>query len=417
MRSHTPIRPATILAATLLAAALTFAFTALAAPASGATPATCAKLAKRIAAGQATTSAVRAKRRGALRRCIVRYRRSTLQRRPPSAPSDTTAPTVAWQEPSADATVSGKLNESNCTATAGDAAGVDRVVFKVDGTTLNSERVVPYNCIVDTTKLADGTHTLTATAYDATGNSSSASISVKVANTQASKPIPSPEPEPEPTPAPGDVVAPNVSWQEPASTSTVSGKLNESNCTAAASDAVGVERVVFKVDGTTLNTERVVPYNCVFDTTQVADGTHTLSATAYDAAGNSRSTSISVKVANTAAAPAPAPESAPAPSPSSGGLVIGVDGGYGGWSSAETTYRAQLNAAVTRHEWALGQPVNAQDALVLKAAAQVHTRIHALLGGNQLGDATHYREWVVAFIRRYGLGGSFWAEHPELDEA
>ena len=79
--------------------------------------------------------------------------------------------------------------------------------------------------------------------------------------------------------------------------------------------------------------------------------------------------------------------------------MVGIDGGYAGWSSTETPYRAALGAAVTRHEWDPAQPVNAQDALVLKAASQVHTRIHALLGGNDLGDATHYREWVVAFIR------------------
>ena len=107
----------------------------------------------------------------------------------------------------------------------------------------------------------------------------------------------------------------------------------------------------------------------------------------------------------------------PPPPQASGALTLAIDGGYAGWSDTETTYRAQLGAAVTRHEWDISRPVDAQDALVLKAASQVHTRIHALLGENDLGDATHYREWVVAFIRRYGLGGVFWQEHPELDEA
>jgi hypothetical protein len=97
--------------------------------------------------------------------------------------------------------------------------------------------------------------------------------------------------------------------------------------------------------------------------------------------------------------------------------VIAIDGGYGDWSGSETGYRAALGAAVTRHEWNPSRPVDAQDALVLEAASQVHTRIHALLGGNDLGDPAQYREWVVAFIRRYGLGGSFWAEHPALDES
>jgi hypothetical protein len=100
----------------------------------------------------------------------------------------------------------------------------------------------------------------------------------------------------------------------------------------------------------------------------------------------------------------------------SGPLVIGVDGGYADWSDSETEQRAVLGAAVTRHEWDPAEPVDAQDDVVLSAAAEVHTRIHALLGGNQLGDPTHYREWVVGFIQRYGAGGAFWKEHPELDQ-
>jgi hypothetical protein len=98
-----------------------------------------------------------------------------------------------------------------------------------------------------------------------------------------------------------------------------------------------------------------------------------------------------------------------------GSLEIGVDGGYSEWNDEEVELRSALGAAVTRHEWDPSEPVDSQDALVLKAAAQVHTRIHALLGANELGDPAHYQEWVVSFIRRYGVGGSFWNEHPELD--
>jgi hypothetical protein len=179
-----------------------------------------------------------------------------------------------------------------------------------------------------------------------------------------------------------------------------------------------------KVDGAVLNTESDGPWNCIFDSTQVSNGSHTLTATAYDAAGNSRTASVTVNVAN---APQPAPEPipeptpepgpAPIPVPGAGSLIVGVDGGHGFWSSAETTYRAQLGAAITRHEWDPTEPVRHQEEIVLKAAGQIGTRIHALLGGNYLGSATSYREYVVAFIRRYGLGGSFWKEHPELDEA
>jgi len=98
-------------------------------------------------------------------------------------------------------------------------------------------------------------------------------------------------------------------------------------------------------------------------------------------------------------------------------LAIGIDGGYFEWSEEEVQMRAALGAAVTRHEWDINAPVNAQDHLVYVAAAKVHTRIHALLGANELGNAAHYKEYVVAFIKRYGAGGSFWAEHPELSEA
>jgi hypothetical protein len=115
--------------------------------------------------------------------------------------------------------------------------------------------------------------------------------------------------------------------------------------------------------------------------------------------------------------PTPPPIEVPPPPPASGALTLAIDGGYGDWSASEIAERTALGAAVTRHEWDTSRPVDAQDGLVLEAATQVHTRIHALLGENELGDPTHYREWVVAFIRRYGLGGSFWKDHPELNEA
>jgi hypothetical protein len=105
------------------------------------------------------------------------------------------------------------------------------------------------------------------------------------------------------------------------------------------------------------------------------------------------------------------------PLPETGPLVVGIDGGYSGWSETETEEREELGAAVTRHEWDTSEPVDAQDDVVLAAAEEVHTRIHALLGENDLGDASAYREWVVAFVRRYGPGGSFWSAHPELDSS
>jgi hypothetical protein len=96
-------------------------------------------------------------------------------------------------------------------------------------------------------------------------------------------------------------------------------------------------------------------------------------------------------------------------------LTIGIDGGHSSWSSTEIEARAELGAAVTRHEWEPLTAMEDEEDTVLVAATEVDTRIQALLGGNELGDPLEYRDWVVEFIRYYGPGGTFWQEHPELD--
>ncbi|HKO38673.1 MAG TPA: glycosyl hydrolase [Solirubrobacterales bacterium] len=97
-------------------------------------------------------------------------------------------------------------------------------------------------------------------------------------------------------------------------------------------------------------------------------------------------------------------------------LTLGIDGGYMGWSETEVEERAAFGAAVTRHEWDPAAPVADQDGVMEVASAEIGTRVHALLGANRLPPAGHYRQWVLEFVGRYGLGGSFWAEHPEYDE-
>jgi hypothetical protein len=250
--------------------------------------------------------------------------------------------------------------------------------------------------------------------------------------------------------------APAVRWQAPVSGSKVSADLKGSACKVAAGSTSGkVQRVVFKLDGAPLGTDAKAPYNCAIDTQKLRAGSHRVTATAYDSNGSvdAATSVITVPSAPNVVAPAtsaigaarpvsvshpqPAPqpiateETVPAQPPvtedednsvpslpgAAGNLVVGIDGGYFEWSPEEVQMRSELGAQVTRHEWSLDEPVDAQDNLVYVAAAKVHTRIHALLGANELGNPIAYREFVVAFIKRYGLGGSFWAEHPELDEA
>jgi len=105
-----------------------------------------------------------------------------------------------------------------------------------------------------------------------------------------------PSPTPAPPPPPPDQTAPVVSLTSPASGASVSGSVT---ITAEASDDVGVARVRFFVDGVQLGTDdTTAPYAIAWDTTTAANGSHTVAATGYDAAGNSASSSVTVNVSN-----------------------------------------------------------------------------------------------------------------------
>src|SRR2546430_570897 len=95
----------------------------------------------------------------------------------------------------------------------------------------------------------------------------------------------------------GDTTAPTVSLTAPAAGATVSGSTTVS---ATATDNVGVVGVQFKLDGANLGGEdTTAPYSVSWNTATASAGTHTLTAVARDAAGNTRtSAAVSVTVAN-----------------------------------------------------------------------------------------------------------------------
>jgi hypothetical protein len=91
----------------------------------------------------------------------------------------------------------------------------------------------------------------------------------------------------------GDTTPPTVSIVLPAVGATVSGTVT---VLASAADNVGVVGVQFKLDGVNLGTEdTVAPYSVSWNTSLATKGTHTLTAVARDAAGNT-TTSSSVTV-------------------------------------------------------------------------------------------------------------------------
>ncbi len=95
-----------------------------------------------------------------------------------------------------------------------------------------------------------------------------------------------------------DGQAPTINMTAPASGSTVSGVVN---VTATASDNVGVAGVQFKLDGANIGAEDTTsPYSISWSSLSTSNGTHSLTAAARDAAGNTTtSSSVTITVSNT----------------------------------------------------------------------------------------------------------------------
>lgn len=95
----------------------------------------------------------------------------------------------------------------------------------------------------------------------------------------------------------GDTQAPTVNLTSPAPGATVSGTVN---IAANASDNVGVVGVQFLLNNQPLGAEdTTAPYSFAWNSSQVSNGTHTLSAIARDAAGNmSTASAVQVTVNN-----------------------------------------------------------------------------------------------------------------------
>ncbi len=102
----------------------------------------------------------------------------------------------------------------------------------------------------------------------------------------------------------GDTTPPTISLTSPTSGSTVSG--SSVTVSANANDNVAVAGVQFKLDGANLGSEVTAsPYSVSWNTTQTANGSHTLTALARDAAGNqTTSSAVTVTVNNDIIPPA-----------------------------------------------------------------------------------------------------------------
>jgi len=182
---------------------------------------------------------------------------------------DTTAPTVSASE-------TGTSGNITLAATASDNVGVTNVEFYVDGVLKGSDASSPYSLVLDSTTLTNGSHNLTAKASDAAGNSTtSTTVAFSVNNVTA------------------DTTAPTVSASESGTSGTIT-------LSATASDNVGVTNVEFYIDGVLKGADASSPYSLTVDSTTLSNASHSLTAKAFDAAGNSKiSTAVSFTVSNT----------------------------------------------------------------------------------------------------------------------
>ncbi|MBI5687187.1 MAG: S8 family serine peptidase [Verrucomicrobia bacterium] len=176
--------------------------------------------------------------------------------------ADSNAPVVTISSPADGSTVRGVISIA---VRATDSSGVAWVDCYFDGRLLGSRSGASATFSLDTTQVSNGAHTLLAHASDTSGNIGvSTTVTFTVQNT-------------------ADTTAPTVTITAPAGGATVRGRIN---IALRAADNVGVTLTECYLDNRLIGSRRGAASGFAFDTLQVMDGTHTLQARAYDAAGN-----------------------------------------------------------------------------------------------------------------------------------
>ncbi|WNG57901.1 S8 family serine peptidase [Archangium gephyra] len=187
--------------------------------------------------------------------------------------TDNTAPDAALTAPTPGMFLRGN---AVLAAAVSDNQTVSRVEFHANWTQLGTVSNAPYTMTWNTTSVGDGTYNLMVKAQDGVGNvRASTGVAVTVDNT-----------------------APATALSAPAQNALAGGIVQVG---ATASDAHGVAKVELYADGSLIGTDTGAPYSVSWNSATVADGAHTLTARAYDLAGNVRtSTAVTVNTDNTA---------------------------------------------------------------------------------------------------------------------
>jgi RHS repeat-associated protein len=187
-------------------------------------------------------------------------------------------PLVSISSPPPGAKVAGSVKVS---AAAFDDRRVDKVEFFKDEASIGTDAIAPFDVTWNTTMADNGAHTLTAIATDDAANQTTSSgVEITVENSNP----------------------PTTSITAPINNETISGV---ATVTADAHDDFDIERVEFYFDGNRIGEpDATAPYSVPWDTLDPGqpayDGTHELTARAYDShAQMTISAPVAVTVANT----------------------------------------------------------------------------------------------------------------------
>jgi len=245
--------------------------------------------------------------------------------------SDTTPPTASISAPTGGTTVSGTVS---VTVASSDNVGVSKVELYANGTLAGTSTTGSFSW--NTTTRTNGSCNLQARAYDAAGNSaSSAQVNITVQNTVT------------------DTTAPTATITAPAAGSTVSGVVSVN---VGATDNVGVTRVEWYLNGTMVSSSASATATFFWNTATCPNGSCTLQAKAYDAAGNLGSSSLmTVSVNNAPPSSDLVAPSVQITSPPSGARVV---------KTTKVYVTATDNVAVTRVDLVVDSKVYSTSTMV-----------------------------------------------------
>lgn len=222
-------------------------------------------------------------------------RNAFLARTQPAAWDRLERPTAAIVSPTSGSTISGNATVEAAVTVPG-GAGIDAVVFFVNGTQYDVDTTPPYTTAIDVvSNVPDGAQLRLAAAaidtYDRVGWSDE--ITVTASNPPA-----------------------QVAISSPSAGSTVSGTIPVA-VTATPAPATAIQSVELLVNGTSVDEDSEAPWAFELDTLGLANGTATLVVRALDDHGRSfESPAVSITVANT-------PSSVSLTSPAQGAVVSG----------------------------------------------------------------------------------------------